>query len=918
MLVDQRKFRELFRDHLFWQNPDQPPLRIEVDGVRYTLEQVAGFKGLRVWYCPVLPSKKIQRLVDQQVGTHSTERLLLFADEHNQAWRWPRRAQLGAVNAKLVLHEYRVGDDDRGLLRRLDAIKIGLDEQLTLVDLLARMRAVFDHEAETASEQAARLMGTLYAELENAGWDQYNATLLLARLLFLYFADDSGMWKHDARPEMFQAFIRDHTTAESLATDLEQLFEALNAEPASRDGDLPEVIREFRYVNGGLFTDDFTMGHLTPAFRDELIDAGEEFDWSTISPAVFGSMFQTVKTRSERREGGEHYTSEANILRAINPLFMHDLRDKFARRWNSTSHLTELRNELGAIRVLDPACGCGNFLIVAYRELRALELEILLRQRDLALEQRDREAVQMSFDVSGDVQVTLDHFYGIEIEEWPARIAETAMLLVDHLANQRMAEEFGFAPDRLPIRVAPTIHLGSALTVDWSDVVPAEELTYIVGNPPFYGSRKMNAVQKQELRAVAEGLREVGFLDFVAGWYILAARMMARNPSIRTALVSTNSVAQGEQPAILWRPFYEAGLHINFGHQTFDWQNGSPDEAAVDCVIVGFSPNSDTPRRIFSYGPDDATPVEHLVESISPYLISGAEYVVGNRQNQIAGHAEMKFGNMAADDGNLIFSPAERDDLVVAFPQAERWLLPFYGSQEYINGGLRYALWLDGVGETEWRLVPEVVRRVEANRETRAKSSRPQLAQIPHLFAQITQRPTGPFLIVPSVSSESRRYVPMGFFGAGVLASNLCLTVTGATTADFALMTSEIHMDWMRTIGGRLESRYRYSKDVVYNNFVFPNVTTAQEIHLAELGQAVLDVRASHADHTLAWMYDEATMPTDLRAAHLAVDRYVDSLYLARGFDSASDRVSHLLDLHRQHEAGLLAGLRTERRGRRR
>nr|WP_246298321.1 DNA methyltransferase [Leifsonia soli] len=585
---------------------------------------------------------------------------------------------------------------------------------------------------------------------------------------------------------------------------------------------------------------------------------------------------------------------------------MDDLRHRLERAWNDRGQLTRLHNDLAKVRVLDPACGCGNFLIVAYRELRALELDLLLRQRELDFLDKGRDYAQLSFDVTGDLKVTLDHFYGIEIEEWPARIAETAMLLVDHLANQRMAEDFGLAPDRLPIRIAPKIHLGSALTVDWNAVVPAEELSFIVGNPPFYGSRKMNAVQKAELRAVAHGIREAGFLDFVAAWYLLAARMMALNPKIRAALVSTNSIAQGEQPAILWRPLYRAGIHIDFAHQTFDWQNEAPDQAAVDCIIVGFSAQDVRPKRLFSYASSSSEPTESEADTISPYLLSGSEYVVGNRQSQISGRKEMVFGNMAADDGNLILSVEQRDRLVDEYPETAEWLLPFYGSREYINGKLRYCLWLENVDPTRWQQVPEIVARVEANFATRSDSARPQLARTPHLFAQITQRPSSSFLLVPRTSSERRAYVPMGFFEAGVIASDGCLVVPDASVIDFALMTSEMHMDWMRTIGGRLESRYRYSKDVVYNNFVFPTVGDEQAVVLADLGGSVLQARASHADRTLAWMYDAATMPGALRQAHLELDRYVESLYRPQGFSGQSERVAYLLGLNQRMEAGLL------------
>ncbi|PPF28181.1 MULTISPECIES: DNA methyltransferase [unclassified Rathayibacter] len=909
-LVDRREFRDLFVDHLGWSNPDQGDFEVATEIGSYRLTQVAGFKGLRVWFHDGMPARSEQRLIDQTIGAKNLERLVVFADENNQAWRWPRRAQMGGANAKLVLHERRVGDSDARLVRQLQAIAIGFDEELTLVDLLSRMRGAFDHEAETTAAQAARLMSILYAELEGSGWDQHNSTLLLARLLFLYFADDSGMWKHSGRPDQFQAFLVDHTTVDTLADDLSELFEALSQE--RRRPELPEVVREFRYVNGGLFTDEFTMGPLTGAFRAELIDAGD-FDWSVISPAVFGSMFQTVKTRSDRRGGGEHYTTETNILRTINPLFMDGLRDRLERAWNDRGQLTRLHNELGKIRVLDPACGCGNFLIVAYRELRALELELLLRQRQLDLQDKGKNYAQLSLDVTGDLKVRLDHFYGIEIEEWPARIAETAMLLVDHLANQRMAEDFGLAPDRLPIQIAPKIHLGSALSTDWNDVVPAAELRYIVGNPPFNGSRTMSAAQKAELRSVAHGMREAGLLDYVAGWYLLAARMMSENPSIKSALVSTNSVAQGEQPAIIWRPMYAAGMHINFAHQTFEWDNESPDAAAVHCVIIGYSPDNAAPKRLFSYARGRGVPLETNPKTISPYLTGGVEYAVGNRHSQISGRQEMVFGNMAADKGNLLLSPDERNVLLSQSPEAERFVLPFYGSREFINGIDRFCIWLDGVPEAEWREIPEIARRVEATRAVRLDSARPQLAATPQLFAQITQRPIAPFLIVPRTSSERRRYVPMAFFEPGHVASDGCLVIVGASLVDFALLNSEIHMDWVRTVGGRLKSDYRYSKDVVYNNFVFPDFDASASDELAMLAGAVLTARASYPDRTLAWLYDETTMPRALREAHSELDERVASLYRATPFRAAEERVAHLLELHQVREAGLLGRSRARR-----
>ncbi|WP_104134363.1 DNA methyltransferase [Cryobacterium sp. Y62] len=896
-LVDIADFRTLFIEELGWSNPDVASREITTSAGSHSLSVVASYKSLRIWYCSSLPDRKVQREIDHQLSLDNHERLVIFSNDDIQEWRWPRRAQLGGANAKLVLHRHKVGEPDLRLAKRLDAIRIDFEQPVTLVELLGRMRDAFDAESETASAEAARLMGTLYSELEAAGWTSHDATLLLGRVLFLYFGDDSGMWDAGA----FEKFLIDHTNTHDLAKNLQQLFDVVNTDTNKRDLPNGSPFAGFRYINGGIFADPITWGPLSEQFRDDLINASD-FNWSLISPAVFGSMFQTVKSREARRHGGEHYTTEKNILRTIEPLFLKELRSKLAAAWNDRGQLTKLHNELGRIRVLDPACGCGNFLIVAYRELRALELDLMLRSRELQYQATVGDFAQLSFDVSGEIKVTLDHFYGIEIEEWPARIAETALLLMDHLANLRMADDFGAAPDRLPIRIAPKIVRGSALSVDWDEVVPAAELTYIVGNPPFNGSRTMSAEQKAELRSAAGGLREAGFLDYVAGWYLLASRAMERNPAIKCGLVSTNSITQGEQSAILWRPLFQAGVHINFAHRSFIWENESSGQAAVHCVIIGFSRKEQKQKRLYSYIDGRGEATAEIVDQINAYLIPGDGYVVGNRQEQISGQRKMAFGNMAADNGRLILSESARTEILETTPGAESWILPFIGAAEFLNGGSRYCLWLEGITTAQLEAMPAVIQRVEAVRAVRADSARPQLATTPHLFAQITQRPNESFLLIPSVSSERRRYVPMGFFEPGTIASNACLVIEGASMFEFGILTSEIHMDWMRTVGGRLKSDYRYSKDVVYNNFVFPAVSAAQRTTVESLSQAVIDARAAHPTDTLAKLYDNVSMPSDVRAAHAALDRYVDLLYRPKPFESARERVAHLLALHRAKE----------------
>jgi hypothetical protein len=753
-LVDQTAFRDLFVDHLGWSNPDQPELVVEVDDAEYKLRQVAGYKGLRVWHCDQLPPRRVQRLIDQEVGAQSHERLVIFSNAQAQAWRWPRRAQLGGANAKLVLHERRVGDPDERLARQLSAIEIGFDEEVTLVDLLGRMRSSFDQEAETSSAHAARLMGTLYNELESAGWIERDATLLLARLLFLYFADDSAMW----RASQFHEFVSLNTTDKDLSDCLAVLFDALATDEKLRLASLPGVVSDFRYVNGGLFNEPLTMGELTPTFRAELLSAGE-FDWSLISPAIFGSMFQTVKDRQARRHGGEHYTTEASILKTIEPLFLSEFRQRLVNGWSDRGQLTKLHNDLGRIRVLDPACGCGNFLIVAYRELRALELDLLLRYRELEVIEKGRQGAQQSFDVTGEIQVTLDHFYGIEIEEWPARIAETAMLLVDHLANQRMEQDFGFAPDRLPIQITPTIVHGNALRTDWREVVAPTPDVIIVGNPPFIGQYTKTAEQTADTRRIW-GSRYNGYLDYVTCWYALAVEYFGGHAG-KWAFVSTNSISQGEAAEHLWRPIFAAGWRCRFAHRSFQWSTEAPDGAAVHVSIIGYDKRSAPKAVLWTYqegGKGDGAPAE--VPNINAYLLSAPNVFVSSSTRPIvSAMPAVTKGSQPTDDGNFFVKPEDLEE-VRADGVASGYLRQFVGARELLHDVERWCFWLEGVDPETFAESAIVTARVQAVRDFRLKSKKAATrakAVTPHLFDERRQ-PTSSYLGIPRHVGETREY----------------------------------------------------------------------------------------------------------------------------------------------------------------
>ncbi|THG30686.1 DNA methyltransferase [Naasia lichenicola] len=765
-------------------------------------------------------------------------------------------------------------------------------------------------EQNPVNREAAERMAALHNAIEATGYRGHKLELLLVRLVFCLFAEDSRIFELN----QFQNYIRNRTQVDGtdLGPKMSRLFEVLNTKPEERSTALDDDLAAFPYINGGLFSELIPIPDFDTTTRFSLLMATRP-DWSKVSPAIFGAMFQGVMNEDQRHDIGAHYTSEENILRVIKPLFLDDLyaeleplvrrrsrtqqedkEDKRVRA-NRLARLDTFHDKIANLNFFDPACGCGNFLVIAYRELRRLEHRVVAAMAGgTAL-----------LDVTELLRVRVEQFHGIEIEEFPALIARTALWLTDHQMNMEASEQLGEHYTRLPLTEGANIVWANALTKDWGDVVKPDQLDFIMGNPPFLGSRVMSKPQKVELKAVAKGYKQSGFLDYVTGWYIKADKFLDVNPDIQVAFVSTSSISQGEQPGILWKKLLANGAHINFAHRTFRWTNGAKGIARVHCVIVGFGRKAKAQKELYEYPDITGEPVLSLVPSISPYLIEGDEYVVSNRENQISSMLPMAFGNMPADDGNLLLSTEERDYLVAHEPAAAAWILPCYGAREFIRKEDRYALWLEGISPSELKAMPLVYSRVEANKANRAKSARPELASIPHLFAQRTQSPKFPFLLIPSVSSESRRYVPMGFFEPGVVTTNLNLAIQDGTLELFAVLTSQMHMDWMRLVGGRLESRYRYSKDVVYNNFIFPKLTDQHIVKLQALGQAVLDARAAYPNESLANLYDDVLMPFELRKAHDAIDVYVDSLYREEEFAGWEERVRHLLALHKQHEEAL-------------
>jgi hypothetical protein len=758
----------------------------------------------------------------------------------------------------------------------------------------------FRGDEEAANVKAAKLMGRLYEELSRNGYEGHDASILLVRLLFLMFGDDTGMWEKG----LFAEFIDARTAPDGsdLGAQLAHLFQVLDKEETSRPTAIDELLARFPYVNGHLFAERIDIPAFDRRMRDELITA-TEFDWGKISPAVFGSLFQAIKSKEARRELGEHYTTEANIMKALGPLFLDDLWERFETAKNNAAKLERLHEDISAIRVLDPACGCGNFLVIAYRQLRRLELEILKRRRDLA---GDRQLV---LDVDNMTKIRIDHFFGIEIEEWPARIAETAMFLVDQQANHELALEFGRAPDRLPIKIAPMIHNGDALLTPWADIMPMKGTVYLVGNPPFIGTRLKSEAQKANQEVVWNGLPRSGTVDFVANWFLLAARAIEHSQA-RAAFVATNSITQGEQAALLWGEVARHGVEIEFAHRTFSWSSEAPGAAAVHVVVIGLCGKGvSRPKRLFDYAGAKGELVEIPASHINAYLIDGPEVLVQARNEPLRpGIPLMISGNKPRDGGYLSdISDEEATRIRSADPIASKFLRRIWGAQEHLHGEVRWCLWLPQASPAEIKSSPELSKRVGQvlAERTGAKSDKGKAADRPALFASICQ-PSTDYLLVPSVSSETRRYIPIGYYTADDIATNAVFLIPSEDTAIFGLLSSSMFLEWTALVSSRLESRFQISVTAVYNTFPFPSLSDQTKVdRVRTAANGILEVRAGHTGSSLADLYDPVSMPVDLRRAHDELDAAVDSLYGAKKVTSSADRQLLLLSLYADLTADL-------------
>ncbi|WP_291458624.1 DNA methyltransferase [Actinomyces sp. oral taxon 181] len=753
------------------------------------------------------------------------------------------------------------------------------------------MVQVGSREQEEASIRAARVMAGLYEALDGSGYSDHEASIFLIRTLFCLYGDDAGLWERDLFAEFLETRTREDGS--DLGAQLALLYQTLNTPAERRQSTLDELIARFPYVNGGIFAEPLSIPSFSLEMREELMRACA-FDWSGISPAVFGSLFQAVKSPQARRELGEHYTSETNILKTLGPLFLDDLRERFAEHTHDLTKLKSLRKELGELRVMDPACGCGNFLVVAYRELRHLDTEILKRIRELELARKDNDEFQATifFDDQGesaDITVQLDHFFGIEIEEWPARIAQTALHLAHHQANREMERLLGQAPSILPLKASAHITIGNALRTEWTQVCPPSPYVRIVGNPPFIGQYMRSEEQTDDLRFVwGDGYD--GYLDYVTGWFIKASHYFQSVPNGgRFAFVSTNSIAQGVPVVALFRPLLEGSWRIRFAHQTFAWTSEAPGAAAVHCVIIGFdrgAPHEKAPALLFTYSSPKSQPAVAPVEHISPYLIEGANIFIEARTRPLSPILpEVRFGSKPADGGNLIVEMEDYREFLED-PIASKYLRPFSNARELLHGLNRWCLWMAGSNFDSRDIQRSLLlkERVSACKEFRLNSRKKatnESAKTAHLF-QENHQPTVPFVAIPRVISESRHFYTVAHLDEETIASDALFTAVDPDRFLFAIISSSMFITWQKAIGGRLESRLRFSNKVVWNTLPLPELSDKQRATIIAAGQGVLDARAEQPGASLVDMYNPMAMPPSLLKAHRVLDSVVDRAFGAR------------------------------------
>ena len=769
-----------------------------------------------------------------------------------------------------------------------------LPNKIQALGFIAGYQARVFKEQDPVNIKAALKLGKLHDELKAVGYSGHELEVYLVRLLFCLFADDTGIF---VPRDIFQDYIDQRTNVDGsdLGPRLNELFETMNRPIEKRYKSLDEALTEFPYVNGDLFKEQLPTAPFTSSTRAALLECCDT-DWGQISPAIFGSLFQSIMNSKERRNLGAHYTSETNILKAIGPLFLDALKEEFETIKSQRTKLLAFHDKLATLQFFDPACGCGNFLVIAYRELRMLELEVIRRLYGKETHH------QMSLDaIKHYVKVDVDQFHGIEIEEWPAQIARVAMWLMDHQMNVKVSQEFGDALVRVPLVKTANIVQGDALTTDWNSVLPSARCTHLLGNPPFRGARLMSPEQKASAQVALVGVAGASELDLVAGWYVKASRYL--NDTAKAALVSTSSITQGEQVGLLWSFMLSHGIRIHFAHRTFRWSNEASGKAAVHCVIIGFARHDTDEHRLFDYDTPGGLPHEMAAAHINPYLVDAEDILLSKRSTPISPEVSpMCFGSMANDGGALLLDDDERTEMLALNADAGQFIRPFFQVDEFLYDEKRWALWLNGAEPKDYAAIAPIKARIARCRAYRLKSTRAAtkaLASTPGLFGEIRQ-PSGKYLLVPRHTGESRRYIPLGFMDPKAICGDANLMVPAATHYEFGVMSSLMHMAWVAGVCGRLESRFRYSATIVYNNFPWPtDVSPKQRLAIETAAKEVIAVRKKHSKTTLADLYDPLTTPKDLTAAHEALDKAVDAAYMRKVFSSDAERVAFLLRRYR-------------------
>lgn len=780
------------------------------------------------------------------------------------------------------------------------------------------------HELRQAQEQAnieaAAAVGSLYQAFRADGsYDEHSLKQFLIRLLFCFFADDTLIFE----PNQFEGYLKKYTRedGEDIGGTLNRLFAVLNTPPERRAQNMNTELRAFPYVNGKLFEEQLGEFYFNAELRELLLQCSAR-DWAKISPEIFGNLFQSVMDNVERRELGAHYTEEGNILKVIDGLFMDNLRERFqtackvSGKAKRTAAIHELHQEIGRLQFLDPACGCGNFLVVAYRELRKLEDDII----------GELFAEGQLLDISTMLQTHIGQFHGIEIDEYPAQIAKVAMWLSDHQCNLRTAERFGQTRPSIPLTDSAEIINANSLHTEWP------QADYIFGNPPFVGKQYQTPAQKADIQMICGIIKGFGILDYVANWYVKAARIIAQNHNVQAAFVSTNSITQGEQASVLWQYLFKQDIEIHFAHRTFQWTSQASGKAAVHCVIVGFRrPEKHSGEKyLFEYPDIKELPEKHTASNINQYLTDAPSIIINKQRKQICNELPMAFGSMPNDGGNLLLSTAEKQALITAEPLAAQYIRPFFGSEEFLNDKERWCLWFHGISETrlhhDLKQMPQTAQRIESVRQKRSESDRAttkELAATPHLFGEIRQPASGNYLIIPRVSSESRAFIPIGYVDCNTINSDANFMLPNATPYHFGILCSTMHNAFMRAVAGRLESRYRYSNTIVYNNFPFPfapqsegrPAPAAEQKHRAAIeaaAQTVLDARAFYRREaeqeglpppSLADLYRPDAPFTRLHQAHRALDKAVDAAYGYKGGHDDGSRTAFLFALYQKAAA---------------